>query len=44
MRFAVNAIIECESYSAGLSADYWRGAYVVGQCCLCLERSGLGRC
>jgi hypothetical protein len=44
MRFAVTAIIECESYSAGLGADYWRGACVVGQCCLCLKRSGLGRC
>jgi hypothetical protein len=24
MRIAVTAIIECESYSAGLGADYWR--------------------
>lgn len=32
------------SYSAGLIADYWRDACVVGQCCLCLKRSGLGRC
>lgn len=45
MWFAVAAIIECGSYSAGLRADNWRGGCVVGQCCcLCLERSGLGRC